>query len=312
MVTFFSRGRFDVGWYTARMFGVVSSTAVLLALLTETGRLYAKLSMALRALERERDSKLLTAQAGSAAIAHEIRQPLAAIAASNGAALRFLKKAPPDLGQVQTSLELAISSCHRAGAMIDDIRSLYRRVDGHGQAVDMNEVILEVVHSHQQQLRRSKVEVRRELAARLPPVRGHKTQLQEVVVNLVNNAIEAMASTTERHRLLTLTTRVRGDDGVVVEILDTGPGIDPERLDEIFDAFVTTKSQGTGLGLAICRIIIEHHGGELTASSDARSGALFQFVLPVLASEEQVVQTHVDPGRIEERLCAAGLPGMGA
>jgi signal transduction histidine kinase len=178
-------------------------------------------------------------------------------------------------------LELAIGSCHQASEMIDDIRSLFRRVDEPGQPVDLNEVIAAVIHSHQQQLRRGKVEARHEPAAGLPLVRGHKAQLQEVVDNLVNNAIEAMATTTSGHRLLKLTTQRRGDDAIVVDVLDTGPGIDPARLDEIFDAFVTTKPQGTGLGLAICRMIIEHHGGELTASSDGRSGALFQFVLPV-------------------------------
>lgn len=294
MVTFLSGGRFDLGWYTVRIFGVVASTTVLLALLTETERLHARLSMTLRALERERDNKLLSAQAASAAIAHEIRQPLAAIAASNGAALRFLKKAPPDLGQVRAALELAIGSCHQASEMIDDIRSLFRRVDEPGQPVDLNEVIASVIHSHRQQLRRGRVEARHEPAAGLPLVRGHKAQLQEVVVNLVHNAIEAMATTTSRDRLLKLTTQRRGDDAIVVQVLDTGPGIEPERLDEIFDAFVTTKPQGTGLGLAICRMIVEHHGGELTVSSDGRSGALFEFVLPVMSSEAQVGQEHVD------------------
>ena len=297
MVTFLSGGRFDVGWYTVRIFGVVASTVVLLALLTEITRLHAKLSLALHAVERERDNKLLTAQAASAAIAHEIRQPLAAIAASNGAALRFLKKAPPDLGQVRASLELAISSCHQASAMIDDVRSLFRTIDEPGAPVDLNEVIVGVLQSRQQELSRGKVEVRHELAAGLPPVRGHKTQLQEVIVNLVNNAVEAMATTTDRPRLLTLTTQRRGEDAIVVQVLDTGPGIDPERLKEIFDAFVTTKPQGTGLGLAICRMIIDHHGGELTVSSDGRSGALFQFVLPAMVSAEQAGQEHVDQRR---------------
>jgi len=302
VVRLFSGARFDLGWYSVRMFGVVAAAAVLLALLTEMTRLHAKLSLALHAIERERDNKLLSAQAASAVIAHEIRQPLAAIAASNGAALRFLKKAPPDLAEVRASLELAISSCHHASEMINDIRSLFRQVDEPGQPVDLNEIIVGVMHSHQQQLRRGKVEIRHGLAAALPPVRGHKGQLQEVVDNLVNNAIEAMAATTDRHRLLNLTTQLRGDDAIVVEVRDNGPGIAPERLNEIFDAFVTTKAQGTGLGLAICRMIIDHHGGELTASSDGRSGALFRFVLPAMASQQRAGQKDVDPSRSEQRV----------
>ena len=146
----------------------------------------------------------------------------------------------------------------------------------------MNEIILEVMQSQQEQAARRGVEIRRELNAGLPLVRGHKAQLQEVIVNLMNNAVEAMASSTGRFRLLSVKTGLRGGDGIAVEIQDSGPGIDPERLGGVFDAFVTTKPDGTGLGLAICRMIIEHHGGELTASSDGRSGAMFRFVLPVM------------------------------
>jgi signal transduction histidine kinase len=282
MVTFFSAARFDVGWYTVRLFGVVSSTAVLLALLTETTRLYAKLSIALRALQRERDNKLLSAQAATAAIAHEMRQPLTAIAVNGDAALLFLQKAPPDLGEVRESLTEMIVGCRRASETIESIRSLFRKTDQAGQPIDVNEIILEVMQSQQEQAARRGVEIRRELNAGLPLVRGHKAQLQEVIVNLMNNAVEAMASSTGRFRLLSVKTGLRGGDGIAVEIQDSGPGIDPERLGGVFDAFVTTKPDGTGLGLAICRMIIEHHGGELTASSDGRSGAMFRFVLPVM------------------------------
>jgi signal transduction histidine kinase len=146
----------------------------------------------------------------------------------------------------------------------------------------MNEIIAEVIGMQQYQLARAKAETHRELMAGLPLVRGHRAQLQEVVANLVNNAIEAMEATSDRDRVLRLKTQLRGRDAIAVEIQDTGPGIDPKRLGEIFDAFVTTKPQGTGLGLAICRMIIDHHGGELTASSDGKSGAQFEVVLPVM------------------------------
>jgi signal transduction histidine kinase len=285
MVTFFSGGRFDLGWYSFRIFGVISSTAVLLGLLSETTRLYAKLSIALRSLQRERDNKLLSAQAATAAIAHEIRQPLTSIAANGGAAMLYLQRSPPDLGELREALKEMIDGCHRASDVIDGIRNLFRKTDQAGQQIDLNEIILDVMHSHQEQLARRGVETRRELTDGLPLVRGHRAQLQEVVANLVNNAIEAMESTTDRGRLLRVKTALNGRDAIAVEIQDTGPGIDPTRLSEIFDAFVTTKPHGTGLGLAICRMIIEHHGGELAASSDGASGALFRFILPMIAAD---------------------------
>jgi signal transduction histidine kinase len=257
---------------------------VLLGLLTETMRLYGKLSMALRTLQVERDNKLLSAQAATAAMAHEVRQPLAAIAAYGSTALLYLQKVPPDLGEAREVLEHLIGGCHRASEVIEGIRSLFRKTDHAGQPIDLNEIILDVIRSHQDQLTRRGVETRRELMDGLPLVRGHRAQMQEVVANLVNNAIEAMEGTTDRDRLLRVKT-TRRRDAIAVEIEDTGRGIDPTRLGEIFAAFVTTKPHGTGLGLAICQMIVEHHGGRLRASSDGASGARFEFVLPTMATE---------------------------
>jgi len=131
-------------------------------------------------------------------------------------------------------------------------------------------------------LKDREVDCRSELSE-LPPVDGHRGQIQEVVFNLVQNAIEAMSSVTDRGRVLRVRTQTRGRDAVVVSVEDSGPGIEPGRLDEIFGAFVTTKPHGMGLGLAICRMIAEHHGGELTASSDGKSGAVFEFIVPISA-----------------------------
>ena len=125
-----------------------------------------------------------------------------------------------------------------------------------------------------------------ELTAELPLIKGHRAQLQQVIFNLINNAVEAMNITTNRTRVLHVRTELRGQEAISVGIKDSGPGIDPNKLDEIFRAFVTTKARGTGLGLAICRMIVEHHGGQLTASSDGKSGALFQFVLPIELTED--------------------------
>jgi signal transduction histidine kinase len=129
---------------------------------------------------------------------------------------------------------------------------------------------------------------RYELATELPLVNGHGAQLQQVVVNLINNAVEAMASTTNQSRMLRLRTEVCGGGQISVSVEDSGPGIDPGQLNNVFNAFVSTKAHGTGLGLAICRMIVEGHGGRLTASSDGKSGALFQFVLPIGSTDKAI------------------------
>jgi len=128
------------------------------------------------------------------------------------------------------------------------------------------------------------VVTRHELTTELPLVNGHGGQLQEVVFNLINNAVEAMSITTNRSRVLLVRTEIRGRDEIAVSVQDSGPGIDPRQLENVFNAFVSTKADGTGLGLAICRMIVESHGGQLTASSDGKSGALFQFTLPIGSS----------------------------
>jgi signal transduction histidine kinase len=158
---------------------------------------------------------------------------------------------------------------------------LFRTTEDARRTVDLNEVVQQILQSLSEEAGNRGVAVRVSLAADLPPVNGHAGQLQEVVSNLAHNAIEAMAGTTNRSRILQVRTAVRDPGTVAVSVEDAGPGIDPKQLDSIFGAFFTTKTQGMGLGLAICRMIIEHHGGQLTASSDGKSGAVFQFVLPV-------------------------------
>jgi len=239
-------------------------------------------------LERERDNKLMNVQAITASIAHEVRQPLAAIVASGSAALRFLDKVPPDHDEVRAALNRIVSEGHRTSEVFDGIRSLFRKVDPQRQPVDVNEIIAQVLGSMQGELTDHGVETRSELTVKLPHVDANRSQLQEVIFNLIRNAVEAMNTTTDRTRVLRVRTEPRGSDSIVVAVEDSGPGIDPKRLGGIFDAFFTTKSHGMGLGLAICRMIIERHGGQLTATSDGTSGARFQFVLPVRLGDEAV------------------------
>ena len=264
---------------------VALGASVLAALFAERRENEARLAHSNMMLERERDNKLMNVEAITVAIAHEVRQPLAAIVANGNAALRFLDKEPPDRDEVRAALHRIVNDGHRTSEVFDGIRSLFRKVDQGRDPVDINELILGVLQSLQGEFKDRTIELRSELAADLPLVDGHASQLQEVIFNLVRNATEAMDNVTSRNRVLQVTTALRDRETIAVAIEDSGPGIDPKRLDEIFNAFFTTKSQGTGLGLAICRMIIEHHGGQLIASSDGKNGALFQFVLPIESAD---------------------------
>ncbi len=238
-------------------------------------------------LERERDNKLMNLEAITASIAHEMKQPLAAIVTNSSAAVRWLGRTPPDHAEVQAALNRISDDGRRAGEAIDGIRALFRKGHQGQQQIDVNELVSGVLQSLAGELKEREVESRLQLAE-LPPVDGHPGQVKEVIFNLVQNAIEAMSGETDGRRVLRVRTEMRGRDAVAVIVEDSGPGIDPGRLDEIFGAFVTTKPHGMGLGLAICRMIAEHHGGELTAASDGTTGAAFRFVLPINQSDVRV------------------------
>ena len=248
--------------------------------ITDIRRTELALREAVTKLERERDSKLTNVEAIMAAIAHEVRQPLTAIATNGSAARRFLGRVPPDIGEVGESLDRIINDCRRASEVFDSILILFRREDRKRQPIDVNEIALEVLQSSRGELTAHSVTTRAELGFELPPVLGHKRQLQQVISNLVQNAIEAMDSTTDRDRVLQVKTGLHSRDAIIVAVEDTGPGFDSRQLGSLFEAFFTTKSHGIGLGLAICRMIVERHGGQLTAASDGIRGAQFQFILP--------------------------------
>jgi signal transduction histidine kinase len=251
-------------------------------------------------LERERDNKLLQAQAITAAIAHEIRQPLAGIATNAHVATRYLAQTPVEQDEVQTVLNRIERDVHRTNEVFDGIRALFGKRGQERQPTDLNQIVLGVIESLQSELSSHDVVARHELATELPLVNGHGAQLQEVVLNLINNAVEAMSTTANRSRVLRVRTEVHGRNEIAVSVQDTGPGIDPKQVDNVFNAFISTKAHGTGLGLAICRMIIEGHNGQLTASSDGKSGSLFQFTLPIGSSaggETAVRRVGVGPKR---------------
>jgi signal transduction histidine kinase len=236
------------------------------------------------ALQRERDNKLMNLEAMAAAISHEVKQPLEAIAATGMAAKRFLERAPPDLEEVRSALDAMANDCERASEIFDNVRALFGSAAQGRGPVDVNEMALGALRVVGPELEGRRIAISTELMLELPLVMGHKGQLQEVIINLARNAMEAMDAINDLNRVLHIKTQRRDSDAITVLVNDTGPGIDPKKLDGIFEAFVTTKASGMGLGLAICRTIIERHGGQLTAASDGKRGASFQFVLPIEAT----------------------------
>jgi PAS domain S-box-containing protein len=249
--------------------------------ITDLRRTELALREAVITLERERDNKLMNIEVVTASIAHEVRQPLAAIAINGGAALIFLEKEPLDIDEVRTILNRMMGECHRVSEVFDTIRALFRRVDQKREPTVVNEIVLDVLQSMREELTDHSVTTETDLAPELQRVDGHRNQLRQVISNLIHNAIESMDSTMDRSRVLRVITKSHGTDAIIVAVEDSGPGINPKRLDSIFDPFITTKSDGMGLGLAICRMIVERHDGNLSALSDGKNGARFQLVLPV-------------------------------
>jgi signal transduction histidine kinase len=275
-----SRVRFTVGHYAGRVLWLITSVVVLILLLQETVRLYALCARSYGLLQRERDNKLLSARAITASIAHEVRQPLTSIIASSGAALEYLAKTPPDHDKARLALNKIMREGHRTGDVFEGIHALFRRGDQRLEPIELNDIVTSVLESLHGELLDHGVSILPELH-KLPPVGGRRDLLQQVVFNLVHNAIEALQGMANGKRVLRVSTEHRGGGLVALVVEDSGPGIDPARLDSIFNAFVTTKKHGMGLGLAICRQIVEHHGGQLLASSDGTGGAQFQVVLPI-------------------------------
>jgi len=260
----------------------VSLCAIVLAsLFSERRESEARLVRSNMMLQGERNHKLMNIEAITGAIVHEVRQPLAAIAVNGYAGIRLLSNTPPDLEEARAAMTQMVSDSHRASQILESVRALFKSSNFDTKWVDLNGIALETLDVLSGELKSHGVMTRTELAPDLPLVLGHGGQLQEVLLNLCRNAIDAMDLVADGARVLRVRTECDGRDSVVVSVRDSGPGIDPEKLDGIFEAFVTTKPQGMGLGLAICNMIIARHGGRISATSEKGGGALFQFTLPI-------------------------------
>ena len=220
----------------------------------------------------------------AASLSHEIAQPIASARNNARAAQNFLKMQPPDLGEVREALTCVVADADRSGEIIDRIREQIKKAPPRKERFDLNAAINEVIVLAQSVTLRNGVSVQTRLAEGLLSVPGDRVQLQQVLLNLILNAAEAMSSVEEGARELLISTE-QNQTGVLVAVRDSGPGIDPAYLDRVFDAFYTTKSGGTGMGLSICRSIIHAHGGKLWAEANEQRGAAFQFTLPDVERE---------------------------
>ena len=216
----------------------------------------------------------------AASIAHEVNQPLAAVVTNAAACLRWLDRDPANLNEARATLRSIINDGNRAGEVIQRVRALVNKTTDR-KALHINEVVNEVMSLVQHELFSHQVALRLELAPALPPVLADRIQLQQVILNLVINGIEAMQPVTDRPRELVIRTRQNETDQVLVTVSDCGVGVAAEDVDRLFDAFFTTKSDGMGMGLSICRSIVDAHGGRLSASGNTGPGATFQFTLPL-------------------------------
>ena len=228
----------------------------------------------------------------TASIAHEVNQPIAATLTNAHAGLRWLGAQPPDLEEAKQALGRIVRDGSRAGEVIDRIRALVKKVSPRRELLDINEVIREVIALTQTEVQHNRVRLQTRLADDLPLVSADRVQLQQVIMNLIINAIEAMAASSDGRRELTIVSGMDNTSGVSVEVQDTGPGLDPEELDRLFQSFYTTKPDGIGMGLAISRSIAEAHGGQLSAAPNQPHGAVFRFTLPAEEKSSEGTRSH--------------------
>jgi two-component system sensor kinase FixL len=224
-------------------------------------------------------SRVTTLGELAASIAHEVNQPLAAIVTNGEAAARFLDRDEPDLAEVRAAVAGMVSDARRAGEVVARLRALAKKTSPQKTNLVVNDVVSETIQLVRREVADNRVVLQVDLADGLAPVIGDRVQLQQVIINLVVNGIEAMAAITDRRRELKVRTAVDGNN-VLVAMEDNGIGVESETIDRLFGPFYTTKPKGLGMGLSICRSIIEAHNGRLWASANAGPGATFQFTLP--------------------------------
>jgi signal transduction histidine kinase len=275
--------RFTVGFYYLFLLMLSSHLFVLLALIAESNRLYVRLALATAARSRERDARLMTIDGVAAAISHEIGQPLTAASLSASAALNSLTRATPDAEMAIKSMRDTAHAIRRAFAVTKSIRAMFGERSNSVSEFDLNDLLRESASLLDREMAAQSISLRLTLDEPLPPILANRVQIQRVVVNLLTNAIESLGATERRSRRIAIRSSTGDHDTLQVEISDSGGGIAPEAINQIFEPYFTTKTSGTGLGLSLSRTIIESHGGRLWASQAQDGGAVFHFELRHMA-----------------------------
>ncbi|HEX4650137.1 MAG TPA: ATP-binding protein, partial [Granulicella sp.] len=271
-------GRKQVQPFTDKQISLFRDFAAQATIALESTRLerqYREAQMALAHANRVATMGQLTAS-----IAHEIKQPITAARTYAAAGLRFLDKSPPDVAEVKAALTCIVSETERASDVVDRIESLIKKAPPRKEVVDLNAAVLEVTALTRSEAVKTGVTVGTQLADELPRIQCDRVQLQQVMLNLIVNAIQSMSGVEDGNRELHISTESIEPEGVCVAVRDTGHGLRPESLPRLFEPFYTTKPDGMGMGLSICRSIIEAHGGRLWATGCEPRGALFQFTIP--------------------------------
>jgi signal transduction histidine kinase len=257
------------------LFGDFAAQATIALESTRRERQYREAQMALAHANRVATMGQLTAS-----ITHEVNQPLAATRNNLIAALNFSDRTPPDLMEVKEALACAVKEIDRTSTVVGSIRALVRKAPTRIDSVDVNEAVRGVIALIYGEVLKNRVSMQTQLADGLPLIQGDGVQLQQVVLNLILNAVQAMGAVTDGTREVLITTSQTEPNEVCLGVQDTGPGLSPESLPRLFEPFYTTKPEGMGMGLSICRSIIEAHGGRLWAAPSEPRGALFQFTIP--------------------------------
>ncbi len=278
--------RFSVGWYISKAYILIASCTVLVVLLWETTMLYARLASAIILQRRERANRLMSVDAATAAIAHEISQPLGAITLNSEAALMLLERTPPDLEGTRACLTAMINDTGNANSIVTSVRALFRPTARHKTMTEMNSIVRQVLNMVENDLHVYGVSVSTEFQDDLPKIVADGTQLQQVILNLVKNAIEAMATGRTTIKTIRLVTTQEENSVVSLSVQDSGPGINPEEAAHVFDPFFSTKPSGMGLGLSISKKIVEDHGGELHLAKTGTNGCTFEVTLPSVATSD--------------------------
>jgi signal transduction histidine kinase len=293
LASILSGDRYTISWYAGRFYQLVTATVVMAVLLVEMTTLYADvarsntqlqherllLERAVQAQRREREARLVTGDAVAAMIAHEVKQPLAAMITRSDTGFRWLDRPVPNLDKAKADFRHIAADGQRAAAVIDSIRANFRNDDRIKLSLDVNDLIQESVALARDDLQNHRILVKADSNPQKPRVIGDRIQLEQLLLNLITNAIDSMAAK-EEPRILCVKSEVRHDGDVEVSVEDTGTGISPQDMARVFNPLFTTKSSGMGMGLSICRSIVEAHEGQLWAAPNSPEGAVFRFVLP--------------------------------